>query len=568
MIRFEKSLLSNHPVGLLLSRAVFGMVILAAVSLTVGQTPDERAFELKLRSCDCGSNIVRNKSETWKPSETAVVICDMWDRHHSVNATRRAGELAPRINEFVTQARTMGATIIHAPSSCLNTYKNHPARKRAIAATRAANVPDGIDGWCDWLSPEEKTAYPIDQSDGGIDDDPDERAKWHEKLKAEGRNPESPWQAQIETIKIDDRDYITDNGTENWNIQEQQGIKNVLVVGVHTNMCVLGRPFGLRQTTKSGRKVALVRDLTDTMYNPAMAPQVNHFSGTDLIVKHVEKFVCPTVTSDQVLPNQNAFRFKDDTRKQVVAIIAETEYKTAETIPKFALEQLGVDFRVSYVVADPDNRNMLYGSEEIANADVLLLSVRRRALPKNQLDAIRTHISSGKPVVAIRTSSHAFTLNAKMKVPDDGKQWPEFDQDVLGGSYAGHHGNEKQTFVRLSKSGSKDQPNAARVILAGVEIEEELQVGGSLYKTSPVKEDASILLTGRIDGVEKVEPVAWARTLKGGSRVFYTSLGHAKDFELPAFKRLLSNATYWATKQSDKTRTTERQPARQIKNKN
>jgi hypothetical protein len=62
---------------------------------------------------------------------------------------------------------------------------------------------------------------------------------------------------------------------------------------------------------KNGKNVVLMRDLTDTMYNPQRAPQVSHFEGTRRIIEHIEKYVCPTVTSDQVLGGKE-FRFKGD----------------------------------------------------------------------------------------------------------------------------------------------------------------------------------------------------------------------------------------------------------------
>jgi hypothetical protein len=76
-------------------------------------------------------------------------------------------------------------------------------------------------------------------------------------------------------------------------------------------MCVLGRPFGLRQLAKNGKNVVLMRDMTDTMYNPARSPNVSHFRGTELIVEHIEKFVCPTITSDQLIGGK-PFYFKGD----------------------------------------------------------------------------------------------------------------------------------------------------------------------------------------------------------------------------------------------------------------
>ena len=125
-----------------------------------------------------------------------------------------------------------------------------------------------------------------------------------------GKNPGAPWTRQVKILEIDGaKDAITDNGTENWNLLEERGVKNVILLGVHTNMCVLGRPFGLRQMARNGKNVVLMRDLTDTMYNPAMEPKVSHFRGTDLVVEHVEKYVCATVTSDQILGGA-AYRFE------------------------------------------------------------------------------------------------------------------------------------------------------------------------------------------------------------------------------------------------------------------
>ena len=77
---------------------------------------------------------------------------------------------------------------------------------------------------------------------------------------------------------------------------------------------MLGRPFAIRQQVKLGKDVVLCRDLTDTMYNPDKAPKVSHFEGTDLVIAHVEKFWCPTITSAD-LTGKPPFRFKDDHRK-------------------------------------------------------------------------------------------------------------------------------------------------------------------------------------------------------------------------------------------------------------
>lgn len=274
---------------------------------------EEKAFSLTLRSRaeKDGKFEVVTRADRWPAGKTAVIVCDVWDAHHCLNAVRREEEMIPRMDEFLEKARARGAFIIHAPSSCMEAYKDHPGRKLAQSAPAAKTLPKDIGEWCRKIPAEEKGTYPIDQSDGGEDDDLAEHEAWHAKLKAQGRNPKAPWKAQHAGIHIRDGDAITDSGVEVWNLLEARGIDRVMLVGVHTNMCVLGRPFGLRQMVKNGKTAVLVRDLTDTMYNPKRAPYVSHFEGTRLIVEHIEKYVCPTITSDQVAGGKE-FRFKGD----------------------------------------------------------------------------------------------------------------------------------------------------------------------------------------------------------------------------------------------------------------
>lgn len=255
------------------------------------------------------------EKESWSPAETAVIVCDVWDKHHSLNAVRRMEEFLPRMNDVLKEARRKGSIIIHSPSDCMPTYEGHAARRRAIETPAAKVQPADIEFWCSKIPTEEQAVYPIDQSDGGDDDEPNEHAKWAAELKALGRNPGLPWKSQNAGIEIDGQlDFISDKGDEVWNILEARGSKNVILVGVHTNMCVLGRPFGLRQLARNGKNVVLMRDLTDCMYNPKSWPYVDHFTGNDLIISHVERFVCPTITSDQILGGK-PFASQYDTRK-------------------------------------------------------------------------------------------------------------------------------------------------------------------------------------------------------------------------------------------------------------
>ena len=282
------------------------VVLLTVVSATassqqqrVGATAFELVKQDRVPTAGGEAWTVRTRAVRWEAGKTAVIVCDMWDHHWCRSAEAHTGELAPRINLLVEEARRRGALVIHAPSEVMAHYDGTPARFRAQQAPRAANLPADIDRWCNSIPGEEKGRYPIDQSDGGCDDEP--RCKNYRA-----------WTGQIETIRIDqERDAVSDSGTEVWNLLEQRGIGHVMLVGVHTNMCVLGRPFGLRQLARNGRDVVLVRDLTDTMYNPGARPFVDHFRGTGLIVEHIERYVCPTVTSEQVLGGQ-PFRFARD----------------------------------------------------------------------------------------------------------------------------------------------------------------------------------------------------------------------------------------------------------------
>ncbi len=322
-------------------RLLIWTTVMGVLLMTTSLFAQEASLTVRLRSRTGVSDadlktertVVEEVERLWSAKETAVIVCDVWDVHHCLNAVRRLEEFAPRMNEVLKEARKRGATIIHSPSDCMAAYEDHAARKRAVTAPAAKVKPKDVEFWCSRIPSEEKAVYPIDQSDGGEDDDPAEHAEWAAKLKAMGRNPGMPWKTQSKLIEIDaDRDFISDRGDEVWNVIESRGIKNVILVGVHLNMCVLGRPFGLRQMVRNGKNVALMRDMTDCMYNPKRWPLVNHFTGNDLVIQHVERFVCPTITSDQILGGE-PFKSKYDTRKAGQVALRATRQPCGEWSP-------------------------------------------------------------------------------------------------------------------------------------------------------------------------------------------------------------------------------------------
>ncbi|PQO27319.1 nicotinamidase [Blastopirellula marina] len=489
-------------------------------------------------SPDSGRYHRLTRQESWKPSETAIIVCDVWDLHHCQNAVLRVQEFAPRLDHVLSKAREQGVTIIHAPSGCMEHYAQHPARRRAQLIAPAPTLPEEITKWCYQIPSEEKGVYPVDQSDGGEDDEPEQHVNWAEELMNRGLNPKAPWSKQTDLLTIDaEKDYISDKGDEVWNILSAKGIDNVILTGVHTNMCVLGRPFGLRQLAKNGKNVVLMRDMTDTMYNPEAWPFVSHFTGTDLIISHIEKFVAPTVTSDQLIGGK-PFVFKGDVRPHVVIAMAEAEYETNRTLPEFANAYLGKDFRVSYCFANDTNRDNIPGFDTaLEDADVLVLSVRRRALPLKQMEALRKYIVAGKPVIGIRTACHAFSLHGK-EPPEGTETWEAFDPEVFGGNYHGHYPSKIASHIDVVTDSS------SHPILQGISRDRYTQYG-SLYKTSPIANSASLLLTGAVEG-QPQEPVAWTFDRADRGKSFFTSLGHKTDFDKPMFQRLLLNGIYWA----------------------
>jgi hypothetical protein len=132
---------------------------------------------------------------------------------------------------------------------------------------------------------------PIDDASGGCDT--------HDKqYKA--------WTRQHPAIPIGPADYISDNGPEIYSALQHDGISHLLVMGVHTNMCILNRTFAIKQMTRWGQRCALVRDLTDAMYDPADRPFVAHADGTELVIEHIEKYWCPTLLSADLLRTARA----------------------------------------------------------------------------------------------------------------------------------------------------------------------------------------------------------------------------------------------------------------------
>ena len=506
---------------------LLGSVLLIVSTTTANCTEQDLALQACKRQPIDDVEIISTELVSWKATDTAAVVCDMWDQHWCKGATRRVAEMAPRMNRFLNELRSRGVLIIHCPSSCLEHYEGSVQRKLATSAP-AIDTERKLETWCH-LDKEREGALPIDDSDGGCDCQP--RCK-----------SGSPWKRQIASIEIKDGDAIADD-PQAFYLMKKRGIKNVLVMGVHTNMCVLGRPFSIRQLVYQGQNVMLVRDMTDTMYNSRSAPFVSHFTGTDLVVEHIERNWCPTVTSADILGGK-PFRFKNDTRKRIAVVMGEDEYDAKKTLPRFAKEELGKHFQVHLVHADPTNKNSFPQMSVLNDCDVALIGVRRRAPTNKQMAALRKFVADGKPIAAIRTTSHAFHLRGK-DAPEGHELWEAFDREVLGCNYQGHYGNKGPD--QASTMVWPDPKNKSHEILAEWPSGDNGKHGvrSWLYKHTPLAETATPLLLGQV-GNEEIHPVAWTNERPGYGKVFYTMMGHPDEFQKDEFKRLLKRGVYWA----------------------
>jgi nicotinamidase-related amidase len=281
-----------------MKRRILSLLSLFCVGACVSIAAEPLQIALRMRERDDGR--VREEVKPWDASKSALIICDMWDTHTCPNAAARVGEMAPKVNAVAKVLRARGALIIHCPSDTMKFYEGTPQRRLAQAAPVVEpKVP--LLRVCP-LDLTKEPQLPIDDSDPC-----DGPRTWK-------KGDPYPWTRQHAAIEIAKGDAITDS-VEAYYLLRQRGIEHVLVCGVHLNICVLRRPFAIRQLVRQGFDVVLLRDLTDTMYNPAQRPFVSHFEGTRLMVEHVERYWCASTTSAAILGGR-PFLFKGEIASQ------------------------------------------------------------------------------------------------------------------------------------------------------------------------------------------------------------------------------------------------------------
>jgi len=204
------------------------------------------------------------------------------------------------------------------------------------------------------------------------------------------------------------------------------------------------------------------------------------------------------------------------------------EYKSEPSLKEFK-QHLEKNYKVKCTASwGHDGIKRLDKLDELKSADVMLIFTRRMKLGEEQMNVIRNHWKRGKPIVALRTASHAFSR-------EDNEV---FDKQVLGGNYRGHFGGEPVK-VTATKEG-QEHP-----VLKGVGP----FTSKKLYKAGELPESTTVLQIGDIGKAK--HPVTWVNTYAGG-RTFYSSTGVPQDFEDENFRRMLVNAIFWTTEKDPK----------------
>jgi len=258
--------------------------------------------------------------------------------------------------------------------------------------------------------------------------------------------------------------------------------------------------------------------------------------------------------------------------KHIVLISGDEEYRSEQALPQLAkilTKHYGFECTVLFAIdprdgtINPEQRNNIPGLEALDNADLMVIFTRFRDLPDEQMKHIADYVNSGRPIVAMRTATHAFEIKSSktyQRFSWDSKEWDGgFGRQVLGETWIAHHGEHgKQSTRGIVVEGQKDHP-----ILRGIRSG-DIWVPTDVYKVRlPLPGDSQPLILGQVlQGMKPSDqplageknnpmmPVAWTKTyvpergVRG--RVFTTTMGAAQDLENESLRRLIVNACFWA----------------------
>ena len=253
--------------------------------------------------------------------------------------------------------------------------------------------------------------------------------------------------------------------------------------------------------------------------------------------------------------------------KHIVLVSGDEEYRSEEALPLLAkILSVHHGFKCTVLFAidpetgeiDPEEQTNIPGLHNLETADMMVLFTRFRELPDDQMKYIIDYTNSGKPVMGLRTATHAFSYSRNLQSPYAKYSFnsEEFDggygRQVLGETWINHHGHHGKESTRgVINAEMSDHP-----ILKGVE---DIWGPTDVYGTTTLEGNPQVLVHGQVlVGMEPSDPpkpdtptmpLAWIKTYAGEqgatSRVFCTTMGASVDLESEGLRRLLVNACYW-----------------------
>jgi len=263
--------------------------------------------------------------------------------------------------------------------------------------------------------------------------------------------------------------------------------------------------------------------------------------------------------------------------KHVVLVSGDEEYRSEEGLPQLArilAQRHGFDCTVLFALDDdgtinPNRGNNIPGLEALRKADLLVILARFRDLPDDQMREVVDYVESGRPVIGLRTATHAFNPKAGSTFARWGWQSKDWDggfgRQVLGETWISHHGSHgKQSTRGLLVPAMKDHPVLRGIVdgdiwgptdVYGVRLplpgdSQPLVLGQVISGMSPTDPSA----TGKVN--DPMMPVAWIKTYAAPSgktaRVFTTTMGASQDLLSEGLRRMLVNACYWGVGLEDK----------------
>lgn len=249
----------------------------AGVDPAVGAVPPGTEIHLTLQTRDPDTGTILKRTETVDPKQVGVIAVDVWNHHWCKTAMMRIDAIIPRMNKALDAARDLGMTIMLCPSDVVDNYAGYPQRE-AVLALPQIPVPSVIEVSC-----------PPAPDPGGCACD---RERCAVNFGWDGMHP---------GLRIAGGDWMPDTRAEVYALCQKFGLTHLIYVGFHTQVCLLGKPMGLKAMKSAGLKCVLARDLTDAHpgYDPArnFTPDLN----TEQVVAHFERHLAPSIHFEQEL---------------------------------------------------------------------------------------------------------------------------------------------------------------------------------------------------------------------------------------------------------------------------